>query len=498
MSAYIEMVAQKRRRFDAVGFDAGVLHLSLFPHQADIVRWAARLGRAAVFADTGLGKTRMQVEWARLVAGHSNGRVLILAPLAVSEQTIAEAASMGVEIGRPGSESPLHVVNYERLHQIDPAAYAGVVLDESSILKSYDGSTRTALIDAFARTPYRLACTATPAPNDHTELGNHAEFLGVCTRQEMLAEYFVHDNSSSSASGWRLKGHARRGFWEWVSSWAVVVRKPSDLGHDDSRYDLPALRLHDRVVKIATEIDLGQGTLFTVAAQTLGEQRVVRRESVGPRAEEIVRLIQSESVTFVAEVQHGPQGTADRRAEGGAEGVHAGVLQDAYGGGGLPPAWLIWCELNDEQDALERHFGDLAFSVRGTDTPEEKTDAIMRWLRRERPIMISKVSILGFGLNFQHCSRMIFAGLTHSYEQFYQAVRRCWRFGQAAPVDVHLVQTDADGAIAQSLKRKAEAADEMAAEMVALIREHQMQSVRGLHHAVIVSADATVNLPSWL
>lgn len=452
---YYAMVANKRRVHAAEGFDIGAVHDSLFPHQADIVRWALRLGRAAVFADTGLGKTRMQVEWARHVAAQSGVPVLILAPLAVSEQTVAEAALMGVEIGKPGSAAAVHVLNYERLHQIDPENYAGVVLDESSILKSYDGATRTALVDAFGRTPYRLACTATPAPNDHTELGNHAEFLGVCTRQEMLAEYFVHDNADSSHSGWRLKGHGRAAFWEWVASWAVVVRKPSDLGHDDARYDLPPLRLHDRLVRLASDIDLGQGTLFTVPAQTLGEQRIVRRESVGLRAEEVAALC--------------------------AE----------------PGQWLVWCELNDESTAIAALI-DGAVEVTGSDDPDVKASRMLAFARGEIRVLVSKPSICGFGMNFQTCHQMAFAGLTHSYEQFYQAVRRCWRFGQSRAVDVYLVQTDADGAIAQNLKRKADAADEMAAEMVALIRDCQMANVRGAHHAVVRTADKPIALPSWL
>lgn len=452
---YSALIAGKRRTHEAVGFNVEALHGSLFPHQVDIVRWALRLGRAAVFADTGLGKTRMQVEWARHVAAHTGARVLILAPLAVSEQTVAEAALMGVQIGKPGSEARVHVLNYERLHQIDPDVYVGVVLDESSILKSYDGATRTALVDAFARTPYRLACTATPAPNDHTELGNHSEFLGVCTRQEMLAEYFVHDNADSSHSGWRLKGHGRAAFWEWVASWAVVVRKPSDLGHDDARYDLPPLRLHDRLVRLASGIDLGQGTLFTVPAQTLGEQRIVRRESVGLRAEEVAALC--------------------------AE----------------PGQWLVWCELNDESAAIAALI-DGAVEVTGSDDPDVKASRMLAFARGEIRVLVSKPSICGFGMNFQTCHQMVFAGLTHSYEQYYQAVRRCWRFGQSRPVDVYLVQTDADGAIAQNLKRKADAADEMAAEMVALIRDCQMANVRGAHHAVVRVADKPINLPSWL
>ena len=450
---YAAFVAAKRRSFVPVGFDAPPVHDSLFPHQVDCVRWAAKLGRAAIFADTGLGKTRMQVDWARLVHEHTGRRVLILAPLAVGEQTIAEAEEMGVDAGRIGSESPVHVLNYDRLHHIDPGDYAGVVLDESSILKSYNGSTRTALIEAFAETPYRLACTATPAPNDHTELGNHAEFLGVCSRLEMLAEYFVHDSSSSSARGWRLKGHARGEFWRWVATWAVVVRKPSDLGHDDGRYDLPPLRLHEHVVRAG--LDLGQDTLFPVPAQTLGEQRQVRRETVTERA----------------------QAVADLCATGGQ--------------------WLVWCELNDESAEVARLVPD-AVEVTGSDGPEDKAARMLAFARGEVRVLVSKPAICGFGMNFQRCHQQAFIGLSHSYEMFYQAVRRSWRFGQRKPVDVHLVQTDMDGAIAANVRRKAEAADEMAREMVALVRGHQLANVRGVRPGVVHAAQTPVTPPAWL
>jgi superfamily II DNA or RNA helicase len=453
MEDYKRFVASKRREHQAVGWEVDSVHPSLFPHQADCVRWACRLGRAAIFADTGLGKTRMELDWARLVAERTSRRVLLLAPLAVSEQTIAEAVTMGIDAGRIGDDAVIHVTNYERLHRVDVTEYAGVVLDESSILKSQTGSTRTALIEAFSNTDYRLAATATPAPNDHTELGNHAEFLGVSTQQEMLAEYFLHDSSSSSARGWRLKGHARRDFWRWVSSWAVVVRKPSDLGHDDQRYNLPPLNLHNEVVK-ADGLDLGQGTLFVVPAQTLTEQRKVRRQTVDDRAARAAEL-------------------ASR-----------------------PGQWIVWCELNDESQAVASMV-DGAVEVSGSDEPEVKAERMLGFARGKYRVLVSKPSICGFGMNFQRCHQQVFVGLTHSYEQFYQAVRRSWRFGQTNPVDVYLVQTTADGAIAHSLKRKADAADEMAAEMVALVKDHQLASVRGRRAGVMTAASDSVIAPSF-
>lgn len=451
---YADFVAAKRREHLPAGFVAEHVHESLFPHQEDCVRWAARMGRAAIFADTGLGKTRMELDWARLVADHTNQPVLLLAPLAVSEQTIAEAEVMGISAGKAGSGAMVEVLNYERLHQVDVTVYSGVVLDESSILKSQSGATRTAIIEAFCETPYRLAATATPAPNDHTELGNHAEFLGVSTQQEMLAEYFLHDSSSSSARGWRLKGHARNDFWRWVSSWAVVVRKPSDLGHDDGAYDLPELRLHQSVVKVASEMDLNQGTLFVVPAQTLTEQRKVRRQSVDYRVDRAVEIASQ------------------------------------------PGQWIVWCELNDESAAAAAAI-DGAVEVAGSDDPDTKASRMLGFARGEHRVLVSKPSICGFGMNFQRCHQQVFVGLTHSYEQFYQAVRRSWRFGQTEPVDVYLVQTDADGAIAQSLKRKAAAADEMAAEMVRLVKGHQLISVRGQRAGQMTAATQAVVPPMF-
>jgi hypothetical protein len=415
------------------------------------------MGRAAIFADTGLGKTRMQVEWARVVHEHTGKPVLILAPLAVGGQTIDEGVSIGVDCGRVGDGHAVEVINYDRLHQIDVSVYGGVVLDESSILKSYDGKTRTALIEAFASTPYRLACTATPAPNDHTELGNHAQFLGVCTYQEMLAEFFVHDSSSSTARGWRLKGHAMADFWQWVASWAVVVRLPSDLGHDDAGYLLPPLDLRSDLVDYDATDHRADGALFAVPATGLSEQRAVRKGSLQERVDYIVSLVRSDS-----------------------------------------ESWLIWCHLNAEQDALAKALGDEAFSVQGSDKVENKIARIHGWLDGDRRVMISKPSIMGFGLNFQHCRRMAFSGVSHSYEMFYQAVRRCWRFGQTETVRVHLVQTAMDGAVAANLRRKADNADAMAASMLDLVREHQIESITGRRPGAPPTAETTIIRPSWL
>lgn len=453
MIDYSDFIESKRRDHEPCGFDAPDPHPSLFDHQSAIVSWACRMGRCAIFADTGLGKTRMQLEWCRAVADHTGTPVLLIAPLAVIPQTIREAHAIGVNAGRAGSGCPVSLVNYERVDAMDVSGFGGVAIDESSILKSYDGATRTMLIEKFASTPYRLACTATPAPNDHTELGNHAEFLGVSTRTEMLAEFFVHDGSSSSARGWRIKGHAEADFWRWVATWSVVVRKPSDLGFADDGYDLPPLRIHQ--VQVGDDGSPEDGALFAGPAMGLNDQRRSRRATMGERMDAAHRIA-SES---------GP--------------------------------CIVWCELNDESSEASSRIAD-AVEVRGSDSPEDKADRLDRFSTGDARVIVTKPSIAGFGMNWQHCRRMVFIGATHSYESFYQAIRRCWRFGQTEPVDVYVIQTPQDGAIVANLARKADAADEMADRMVGMMRETQMESVRGKRAGAPSAATAPTAIPPWL
>jgi len=452
---YRDFIASKERKAEPAGFDSDGCHESLFDHQTAIVRWAVRMGRAAIFADTGLGKTRMQLDWARQVVAHTGMPVLLLAPLAVGDQTIAEAAEMGISAGGLGSGCDVEITNYERLHHVDVPVFGGVVLDESSILKSYNGSVRTALIEAFRDIPYRLACTATPAPNDHTELGNHAEFLGVCTRAEMLAEYFLHDSGSRAASGWRLKGHAVGDFWRWVSQWAVMLRLPSDLGFDDGAYLLPPLTVSPVIVDWDPSATKQDGMLFAVPASTLTEQRNVRRESLEARCAKAADIASGEGQC------------------------------------------IVWCELNDESAMVASMVSD-AVEVTGSDSPEDKAAALLAFARGEIRVLVTKPKIAGFGMNWQSCSRMVFVGVSHSYESFYQAVRRCWRFGQRNPVSVYLVQTAQDGRIAASLQRKADNADHMAREMVALVKDHQMESVLGARPGTIEDATQAVIVPHWM
>lgn len=432
MGDYAAFLAGKAVADPATGLaDVPDLSGHLFGFQRDIVRWALRRGRAALFADCGLGKTLMQLEWAR----HVPGRVLILTPLAVAQQTVREGEKFGIPAvyARHGDETDAQVTvaNYDMLPHFDPADYAGVVLDESSILKAYDGATRTRIIEAFSRTPFRLACTATPAPNDYMELGNHAEFLGAMTRPEMLAMFFVHDGGETQK--WRIKGHAQRDFWRWVCSWAVMLRQPSDLGYPNDGFTLPPVRYHDVIVpSVAPE-----GALFPVEAQTLSERLAARRASV-----------------------------ADRVAQC-AEKVNA-----------TPGSWLIWCHLNDESAALAKAIPD-AVEVRGSDDADRKAQAMLDFAAGKIRVLVTKPSIAGFGMNWQHCHQMAFVGLSDSYEQFYQAVRRCWRFGQTEPVDVYCLSSETEGAVAANLKRKDAEADAMASAMVEHMHDLNAEALHG-------------------
>jgi superfamily II DNA or RNA helicase len=435
VSDYEAFVASKARSVDAVGIDAKRLAKHLFPHQRDLVKWALRRGRAAIFADTGLGKTAILLEWARHVS--KAGRVLILAPLAVAEQIAREGQRFGVDVAcrREDDGSRIIVTNYEMLHRFDASAFHGIVLDESSILKSFNGSTRNALVQAFSATPMRLCCTATPAPNDYTELGNHSEFLGIKSRVEMLAEYFVHDGGSTQ--DWRIKGHAEDSFWRWVCSWGAVVKRPSDLGHDDGGFALPPLRMHERVVPVDHRDAWAQGLLFAAEAVSLQDQRATRRATMAKR------------VAIAAELAAGDE------------------------------PCLIWCELNDEADAVTAAV-DGAVQVAGSDSPEDKAARMLGFADGTGArVLTSKASICGFGMNFQRAARMIFLGASHSYEQTYQAVRRCWRFGQTRPVDVFIIRAETEGAIVENFRRKEADAERMAGEMGSRMRDVMRAEVLG-------------------
>ena len=422
MGTYQEFLESKSIRSACVGIDPPAsLMAGMFGFQDKIVRWALAKGRAAIFADCGMGKTLMQLEWAR----HVPGNVIILAPLAVASQTAAEAAKFGIVAGVSNDGTPkgkITITNYQKLHKFTMSDYAGIVLDESSILKSYDGKTRAAIIEASQSIPYRLACTATPAPNDHMELGNHAEFIGAMTRAEMLATFFVHDGGETNK--WRLKGHAVDDFWRWMATWAVAIKKPSDVGDYDAggvaSFDLPDLHVTAHTV----DSDYAQdGVLFPVA-MSLTDLRAARKASMANR----VRVI--------------------------ADMANASDEQ-----------WLVWCDLNAEGDALASAIPD-AVQISGSDTDENKVLRMNAFTDGAIRVLVTKPQIAGFGMNWQNCRNVAFVGLTHSYERFYQAVRRCWRFGQTLPVNVHIALSDAEMTVLDSIKRKQADADAMAASMV--------------------------------
>ena len=438
---YDDFVAKKRRSEVATGHQPGDLNEHLFDFQHAIVSWAVRRGRAAIFADTGLGKTLMQLSWADEIANHTGGKVLILAPLAVSEQTIEQGQTFGIDVYRvPHGGTPtgpgIWITNYERMDTIDFESLSGVVLDESSILKSHDGKTRTALIESCQGVPYRLSCTATPSPNDFVELGNQCEFLGVMTRTEMLATYFVNDTGDTGT--WRLKGWGASKFWEWMGSWAVVLRNPSDLGFDGSKYILPAPQYHEHVVE--TEVF---GDLFSKPALTMTERRKAQRDSIEARCKALADVVNADD----------------------------------------SEPWLIWCHLNDEAELLKSLIPG-SVNVQGSDKPEKKSAAMIDFSHGNLRVLISKPSICGFGMNWQHAARMAFVGLNDSFEQFYQAVRRCYRFGQTRNVQVHIFTAENEGQILANIKRKEIQHHEMSANMIEHMRDIMNKELAGQQNIV--------------
>lgn len=416
---YAQFLDTKRVSAAPVGFTVATEKLNpmLFPFQKEIVAWALRRGRAALFEDCGLGKTPQQLEWARHVCLHTGGRVLILAPLAVAQQTRREGEKFGIPVTvcRTGADvaDGVNVTNYDRLHLFDPAMFTGVVLDESSILKSLKGTVRKQITEFAHAILYRLACTATPAPNDLVELTNHAEFLDIMQGKEIIALFFTQDGNTTHS--WRLKGHAKHDFWRWLASWSVAVRKPSDLGFADDGFVLPPLNLiHDRVPSAAQP-----GQLFALEATSLQDVRAVQRASLDDRVGRCAALVNNST-----------------------------------------EPWVIWCNLNVESGALHKAIPG-AVEVRGSDTVEHKESALLDFCQGSSRVLVTKSSIAGFGLNMQRCANIAFVGLSYSYEQFYQAVRRCWRFGQTRPVQCHIITAQNEGAVVAAIKRKEQQAMEM-------------------------------------
>lgn len=417
------------------------LNPKLFDFQREITAWAIRRGRAAIFADCGLGKSPMQLAWADAVMRHINKPVLILAPLAVSKQTKREGSKFGYEVNICRSDidvkNGINITNYELLHKFNIGRFGCIVLDESSILKSFTGKYRNQIIEATARTPYRLACTATPAPNDYMELGNHAEFLGVVTRSEMLSMFFIND--TSDVGTWRLKGHAQSEFWRWLCSWSVMIGKPSDIGFDDDGFILPPLNVVEHTVKYGKPLP---GRLFLDPAETLSERREARKATIKERCEKVAEMVNSSR-----------------------------------------EPWLVWCGLNAESELLTKLI-DGAVEVKGSDDNDHKESALIGFANGDLRVLVSKTKIAGFGLNFQRCNNMAFCGLSDSYESYYQAIRRCWRFGQERIVNVHIVTSDMEKNVVENIRRKEADATNMRGAMVNNMSDISSVEIRGMERTM--------------
>lgn len=423
--SYADFLASKIREAPEIGIKVTESDVNpmLHPWQQEIVAWAVRTGRAAVWADTGLGKTFMQLEWARL----SGATSLIVAPLAVCAQTVREAEKLGIvaryvrgpeQITGPG----LWITNYEMVQRFPADLFDAVVLDEASLLKNSAGAMRTLLIEHFRTVPRRLACTATPAPNDSEELTNQAEFLGVISRVEMLAAYFVHD----SDAGWRLKGHARGPMFRWMASWALAIRMPSDMGYDDTGYVLPGLDIKEHLLHVDA---VPEGQLFATDIGGVGGRALVRRATLDARVEKAAELVMAEP----------------------------------------NEPWLVWCGLNDEAAEMEKLIPG-SVNVHGSLSPEDKADLLLAFADGAIRVLITKPSVASQGLNFQHCARMVYVGLGDSYEAYYQSARRCYRYGQKRVVQAHIVLSALEGQIAANVRRKEREATQTMAELVAAIR----------------------------
>lgn len=444
MSEYEDFLARKRMVDPSTGLKTlPPLHPAMFEFQRDITGWALRRGRAALFAGTGLGKSLMELAWADAVHHETGKDILHLAPLAVSAQLAREAKKFSIAAQvvpfQSRVQSGINITNYQKIEHFDLSRFGGVILDESSILKSVDGHYRTKLIEACASIPFRLAATATPAPNDFMELGNHAEFLGVMSYTDMLATFFTHDGGDTQK--WRLKGHAENEFWKWMASWAVMIRKPSDLGYSHEGYDLPPLMQQQHLVMADYAPSLDTGLLFPMEASSLQERLAARRDTVQERVDLAVQIT-----------------PRDR-----------------------PFVW--WCNLNSESEMLAKRIPG-AVETKGSDPDDVKEKKLVDFIEGRTRVLVTKPAVAGFGLNLQHCADTGFVGLNDSFEQVFQSIRRFWRFGQTKPVNVHFIAAETEGAVVANLRRKEADADRMAASMVRHMADMSAEAVHGTTRVV--------------
>ena len=448
---YEEFLSNKRFVLESSGFDIDISELNpkLFQYEKDVVRWALKKGKACIFSDCGTGKTAMQLEWANKVHEHTGGKILILAPLAVAEQTKREGEKFEIEVKVCENQNDcidgLNITNYEKLDRFVAKEFVGVVLDESSILKSYSGKVRTAIIQNFHEVPYKLACTATPAPNDYMELGNHSEFCGVMTRAEMLSMFFVHDGGQTSK--WRLKGHAEDVFWQWLATFSVFIDNPKNIGYGMEGFELPKLNVNEIVA---------DGESPVSETLTLSERRRARKDSLELRCKQAAELVNN----------------SDEQ-------------------------WLVWCDLNDESNRLHELINE-SVEVKGSDKPEHKSESMLAFSDGRIKALVTKPSIAGFGMNWQNCHNMIFTGLSDSYEQYYQAVRRCWRFGQDHPVNVYIIISKKEGCVKDNIERKQADFLKMQKEMTELTKEITKKELRSTCRiSTPYEPSVRMKLPEW-
>jgi len=441
-TSYFEFLKTKNYAAPIAGFDISIddLNQHLFQWQKEVVRWALKKGKCALFLDTGLGKTICQLVWANIISHKEGMNVIIFAPLAVSHQTKKEGEKYGINVhisrGQEDVRPGINIANYEIMGKFNPLSFIGIVLDESSIIKHFGGKTASRLIDTYKDTKYKMCCTATPAPNDYMEIGMHSEFLGIMRRSEMLSTFFVHD--SGDTSKWRLKGHAESKFWEWVASWACVVKTPEDLGYSSAGYVLPELKITHHIVESKKNMsDGGQCLMFAEYAKTLSDRRKARKNSL------------SERILKAAEI-----------ANSSNEQV------------------LLWCDLNVESNALSKVIHG-AVEVQGADSIEHKVNSIIKFVDGDIKAIVSKSSIYGFGINLQNCHKIIFVGLSDSFELYYQAIRRCYRYGQKNSVEVHVITSESEGSVKDNIERKQQDAMRMAKEMAKYTNKIMKETIYG-------------------
>lgn len=459
---YLDFIASKQIKAVDAGFNVELtdINKNAFEWQKLLIKWSLMKGKCANFQECGLGKTIQQLCFADETRKYTGKPSIILAPLAVANQTKQQGEHFNIDVNicesqKDISQNAVNITNYEKLHNFDCSVFGSVALDESSILKNNIGKIRTQLIEKFKYTPFKSCYSATPAPNDFMELGNHSEFLGVMSYFEMLATFFVHDGGD--VSKWRLKGHAEDAFWDWIASWACVVPNPSILGYDDDRYNLPPLNIEQITVKSQMQDDLGQMLLFPSSTQTLQERARARRESLEERAKTACEIANSSN-----EQQ------------------------------------LVWCDYNAESELLSKNING-AVEVKGSDSDEHKIRAMLGFANGDIRVLVSKPSICGYGMNWQNCNNEIFVGLSDSFEKYYQAIRRCWRFGQDKPVNAYIVVSEAEGAVKDNIERKQKQAQEFMNKLAKRTKNALLADInRTAKTMTSYIPTERMELPSWI